>query len=275
MMTEDMLLMLAPYPEPLSREELGAALDAAGVLGGHLTALVCEPRVRVALTYHPYPQALIDLQEAEQTKAHDAALKQLETVEAEAQRRGLAYESRLIKLTTGVDAATEFARLRNVTILPYAGDDQLRHDIRQSVIFESGRPMLLLPPGGAPDFKLDEIVVAWDFSRAASRAVQDAMPLLRQAKQVRVVSVKSDKSFGGDPSGTEFAKHLSRNGVNAALEEIELGDRSIGEAISDAAKGADLLVMGAFGHSRLRDFFLGGATRHILANPALPVFLSH
>ncbi|NGX97210.1 MAG: universal stress protein, partial [Candidatus Afipia apatlaquensis] len=119
--------------------------------------------------------------------------------------------------------------------------------------------------------------VAWDFSRPAARAVADALPILERAKIVRVVTITEEKTIDTKRSSAELAKHFACHGIESVLEEEEAAGRTIGQALEDyaTAHDIDLLVMGAYGHSRMRDFILGGATKSIVANPPLPVLLSH
>ncbi|MCI3953839.1 MAG: Universal stress protein UspA, partial [Burkholderiales bacterium] len=124
---------------------------------------------------------------------------------------------------------------------------------------------------------LDTVAIAWDFSRPAARAVADALPLLERAKRVRVVTVVNEKDIASRRSSAELARHLARHGIDIVLDEFDSMGRRIGAALEAyvASRNADLLVMGAYGHSRVREFILGGATRSMLARPPVPVFLSH
>lgn len=174
------------------------------------------------------------------------------------------------------DLLVKYARLRDLTILPVPPTrDQWDAEM---IIFGSGRPTLILPEGPArKPFTLGTIVVAWDFSRAAARAVSDALPMLELAKQVRVITVVNEKAIENNRSGEELAKNLARHRINVVLDEVDAKGRRIGEVLQSyvSAHDADLLVMGAYGHSRLREFVLGGATKSLLAEPPLPVLLSH
>ena len=150
--------------------------------------------------------------------------------------------------------------------------------LAETIIFESGRPTLVLPetPRVKP-FELKTVMVAWDFSRAAARAVADAIPILEKARGIRIVTVVNEKSFDSKHSAEELAKNLSRHGIDVVLEKVDAAGRSIGKALQmqAASCAADLLVMGAFGHSRFRQFVLGGATKSLLSNPPIPVLFSH
>jgi nucleotide-binding universal stress UspA family protein len=173
----------------------------------------------------------------------------------------------------------EYARLRDLTVVPVPDGDSLQRSYAEAIIFGSGRPTLIVPHvrKRAGQFELNTVVVAWDFSRPAARAVADAQPILNKAKQVRVVTVTNEKSIDTKRSGAELAKHLAHHGVNVVLDTVDAAGRKIGDVLESYAtsRNADVLVMGAYGHSRIRDFILGGATQSMIAKPPLPIFLSH
>jgi nucleotide-binding universal stress UspA family protein len=174
----------------------------------------------------------------------------------------------------------ESAKTRDLVLAPvpdYFGPEDLEIE---DLVFKTGRPTILIPAyEGAPrlEVRLDRIVVAWDFSRAASRALADAIPLLQKASKVTVVTIRGEKDIPDNLSLNEVDRHLRMHGISADMENIEIEEDSIGKAIRDyvARRKADMLVMGAFGHSRLLEFILGGASRSIMKEPPLPVFLSH
>jgi nucleotide-binding universal stress UspA family protein len=124
---------------------------------------------------------------------------------------------------------------------------------------------------------LGHVVVAWDGSRVAARAIADAQPLLAHASMVTVLTVTDEKRLPGKDIGERLAQGLRTRGLVAEAVSIQAGARSIGAALQQHSLtiGGDLLVMGGYGHSRVRDFVLGGATEDILANLQLPVLLSH
>jgi nucleotide-binding universal stress UspA family protein len=121
------------------------------------------------------------------------------------------------------------------------------------------------------------VAVAWDFSRAAARAISDALPMLELAKQVRIVTVVNEKALDTKRSDEEVAKNLARHGINVVLDKVDAKGKSIGAVLESytSSQAADLLVMGAYGHTRLREFVLGGATRSLLSKPPLPILFSH
>jgi nucleotide-binding universal stress UspA family protein len=141
-------------------------------------------------------------------------------------------------------------------------------------LFESGRPVLIAPPS-PPQRIGDKILIAWNGSTEQARTTALAMPLLKQATQVVVLTVQGGTVPG--PSGEELARYLDRNGVASEPITVQPGGRSTGEAIlaQAAALQSDLLIKGAYTQSRLRQMIFGGATRHILANASLPVLMAH
>jgi len=148
--------------------------------------------------------------------------------------------------------------------------------IIEELLFNAGRP-LIVAPNSATEFRADVIVVAWDGSGRAARAVNDAMPFLAAAKQVQLVCVTNEKSLATTTPGVEIAPHLARHGVKLDILELTPPDRDAGRAILDAAAKAhaDLIVMGAYGHSRFRQITFGGVTRAMLEQGERAVFFSH
>ncbi len=144
----------------------------------------------------------------------------------------------------------------------------------EAALFESGRPILIAPPA-PPDQIGEVVVVAWNGSTETARTIALAMPFLIQAERVVVLSVEDGMVPG--PSGAEIAHGLVRNGIAARTQQIRAGERPVGAAILEecAAQGADLLLKGAYTHSRLRQMIFGGATSHILGAAELPVIMAH
>lgn len=149
--------------------------------------------------------------------------------------------------------------------------------VAEHVLFEAGRPVLIVPDGDTKDFSWQRIAVAWDYSRGAARALHDALPMLRLADEVVLIAVGGEKRFQTNLEPSAIVANLEKKGLNARFERTELNKRSIADALQESAAdaGASMLVMGAYGHSRFREFVLGGATRGILDRPTLPVMLSH
>ena len=175
------------------------------------------------------------------------------------------------------EIVTEYARLQDLTMIPIDTAEKFQPYIAETVIFGSGRPVLIFPASQANKARIEAVGIAWDFSRPAARAVADALPLLKRAKKVVIVTITQEKPIETRHSGLELVKHLASHGIEATVEEVPAGGKPIGEALEAfaLARQLDLLVMGAYGHSRIRDFLLGGATKSIVASPPIPVLLSH
>jgi nucleotide-binding universal stress UspA family protein len=272
---KDVLVALNSYPDPTPVSAVDDAVAVAAALGAHLAALSCETRVQ--MPGHVISAPMVDgIIAGEAAKSRKNAHDLLAAFDAAASKAGILHETILEKcLTLEVpDLLVEYARLRDLTILPTSSDQWYA----EAVIFGSGRPTLILPesPKRRP-FQLGTVAIAWDFSRAAARAISDAMPILELAKQVRIVTVINEKALDTRRSGEELAKNLSRHGIDVVLDKVDAKGRSIGEVLEAFAssQGADLLVMGAYGHSKWREFVLGGATRSLLAKPPLPILFSH
>ena len=182
----------------------------------------------------------------------------------------------LEELPPGDEAVTQRGRLYDLIVAgrPAPGAAVPRMSTLEALIFESGRPVLIAPPA-SPEALGEVIVVAWNGSTESARAVALAMPFLAQARKVYVLAVEGGSVPG--PNAGELAEHLVRNGLPAEATGIRPEGRSIGEAILEetSSLGADLLVKGAYTHSRLRQMIFGGATSHILAEAGLPVLVAH
>jgi len=149
--------------------------------------------------------------------------------------------------------------------------------IVEAALFDSGRPVIVVPYIQKAPLKLDRAMVCWDGSRAAARAIADAMPLLERAGLVEVVIIVNERDKQDAIEGANMGQHLARHGLNVEVKRIDYGNLDVADALlSHAADSdADFIVMGGYGHSRLREFVLGGATRSILRSMTAPVLMSH
>lgn len=279
---EDILVALPTYPEPTKPASIEDAVGFAAALDSKISALACE--VRVSVPSSPLGGSLLNVSglvanEAKKsaTNAKDALATFAKLADAEGVLKDSITEKCLTSEVPGV--IIEYARLRDMTIIPLQESDGVESWYAESLIFGSGRPVVVLPESDKWNRRIgiDTVVVAWDFSRNASRAVFDAMPILKKARRVHVLTVTNEKRIDTKHSGAELAKHLAHHGVEVILDVVDAAGRRIEEvfAAQAALQDANLLVMGAYGHSRLREFVLGGATRAILGRPPVPTFLSH
>jgi nucleotide-binding universal stress UspA family protein len=176
------------------------------------------------------------------------------------------------------EIVTSSAQVRDLSILGVHGPlTYPRQGLVEAVLFGSGRPVLLVPPG-APAFSGRMVVVGWDATRSATRALHDALPLLTKAQKAVVISLSDDKVFRLPESGPEVCRYLERWGIDASFDAPKRKQDKIGNELLLHAKRleADLLVMGGFGHAREREFLFGSATRDIFqSHLELPVLMSH
>jgi nucleotide-binding universal stress UspA family protein len=271
----DILVLLDA--RPASAERLEAALALAAVFEAHLTALclVGEPSVR--LVELP-PDALYRGQlEAEADRVLADAV-------ARATRAGVTIGTR--RETAAVDRLPERlarqARHADLAILGQAErDDPFGTGTRlvEAALAESGRPVLVVPWIAAAGLPPRRVLAAWDGSAPAARALGDALPLLRRAERVSLVVVDPERLGGrvGEQPGADMAAHLARHGVKVEVQAVPSGGLATADVLLSwaADEGADLLVMGGYGHRRLRELVFGGFTEHVLGAAELPVLMMH
>jgi nucleotide-binding universal stress UspA family protein len=164
-------------------------------------------------------------------------------------------------------------------VVPQVTPDTIAPDelLMEAALFESGRPMLVVPYIQKAPLNLDRVICCWDGSRTAARAIGDAMPFLTRAKAVDLVIVGKGKMNEKELTGADMGAHLARHGMKVEVKNIPAADIDVANVVLSYAAdcGAELIVMGGFGHSRLREYILGGATRGILSSMTVPVLMSH
>jgi nucleotide-binding universal stress UspA family protein len=254
------------------------ATSIAAMFGAHITGVsfVYEPVIPDGML-GGVPVDLIELQRRENSKAANDAISRFD---AAAKKAGLSAETRLLDATFG-GAAARFAQISRRFDLVVVGQAQRERGpaddlLIEGALFESGRPLVVVPYIQRRGITLERVLACWDGSRTAARAIGDAMPLLERAKAVEVVIVAEERK-SEEMTGANMNAHLVRHGVAASVKRIAKGDIAIQDALLSYAadSGADFMVMGGYGHSRLREFILGGVTRGILASMTLPVLMSH
>jgi nucleotide-binding universal stress UspA family protein len=255
------------------------AISVARTFGSHLAGIGFAYEVPIpGSIFGSTAVHLVEAQRAENEKATRSAIAGFD---AATRRVGLSAESRFLNAALP-DAADTFGRLArrfDISVVAQAepGKPPARELIIEAALFGSGRPVLIVPYVQQDALKLDRVMVCWDGSRNAARALADAMPFLMRAKAVEVVVVMGEKGKSREIPGADIAHHLARHGLKVELREIVAGDLDIANTIlSHAADaGSDLIVMGGYGHSRLREFILGGVTRGLLASMTVPTLMSH
>lgn len=180
------------------------------------------------------------------------------------------------------DVVLPYARAADLVVAAQADPEwagSYHLDVAHLLAVESGRPVLIIPNSAANDRVGAKVLLAWNARREAARAVFDALPLLQRAQEVKVVWVnpQSEREKAQDLPAADICAALARHGVKCQAAEQITPSTSVGETLLSCAAdfGADLLVMGCYGHTRLREFIFGGATRHVLSRATIPVFMSH
>jgi nucleotide-binding universal stress UspA family protein len=273
MAIKNILLPLAR--DSVEGERLNLAVTIAREHEARLTALYMLPAVNIPGYLASYiPDEVID----EQRRLAEVAAAEAKTeFLALAEREGVGAEWRQADGDPR-DVVALNARYADLVLVAQSDRERVSnngYDLAEELVLSAGRPVLAVPYAGRfPDVG-QTVLVAWTPTREATRAVHDAMPFLERAKQVIAYSVNPPDA--DHIAGADICAHLARHGVRAEAHhaiatDIEVGDTLL-SAVSDY--GADMLVMGAYGHSRLREFALGGATRSLLQHMTVPVLMAH
>src|SRR5258708_7300430 len=253
------------------------ATSIAATVGAHIAGIsfLYEPVIPDG-TLGGIPVDLIELQREENSKVANAAVSGFE---AGVKKAGISAETRILDATFG-GAATLFAQIARRFDLAVVGQAQREGGASdelmiEGALFESGRPVVVVPYIQKQGLTLDRVLACWDGGRMSARAIADAMPFLERAKAVDIVIVTEERK-NDEITGANMTEHLARHDVTANVKRIARGDLAIADVILDYAadSGADFMVMGGYGHSRLREFILAGVTRGIISSLTAPVPLS-
>ncbi len=204
----------------------------------------------------------------------------MEIFEEGARKAGVAMESHALdaEAARASDRFAKIARRFDLAIVGQAEPDKetVEDRIAEAALFESGRPVLFVPYIHAAGLDLRHVTVCWDGSRAAARAIADAMPFLTRAKLISIIVMESERPKSEDLPAFDMVNHLTRHNLNVELKRIPL-TLNVGDAILNYAAdvSTNLIVMGGYGHSRFREFILGGATRSLLDKMTAPTLMSH
>ena len=261
--------------------------DVAGEFAVSIAAAFEAHVAGVAFVYEPAPPMLTmgiipaDLLSRLRKDNENAAKAAIATFDAQARRAGLSAETRAVEATF-LGASDYFARAArrfDLAVVGQAERDKVAPEelIAEAALFDSGRPVVVVPYIQRTGLKLDRVMVCWDAGRNAARAIADAMPFLRRAKAIDVVMIAKASGKDDEMAGADIAQHLARHGLNVEVQRIFGGETDVAATILSRAanSSADFIVMGGYGHSRLREFILGGATRGILTAMTVPTLLSH
>jgi nucleotide-binding universal stress UspA family protein len=275
----DILLPLVGEPDAAAIAAIDKCAAVAGDIGARVTAMAVETEVMV----RPKVTISSDLENsaaAEAVRSVSSAHRLLQAFDAAANRFGVRNEQKLVRLAT-TDIPVHFAqaaRLKDLSLVPVSAHDGLSEKIVEALIFESGRPILLCPDEFATELPVafDNAAIAWDHSAPAARAVADALPMIQAAANVRIFTATDEMTPTEQESGLALVNHLVEHGIKASFEAVKIDGSSVGKVFEAyvKAKAIDLLVMGAYRHSRLNEVVWGGATKTVIGRPPCWVMMS-
>jgi len=279
MAIKDILLPLVGEPTEAARAAVYKCVAICGDFGARVTGIAVEEHILVR------PKVLIssDLDNVAATEAVRSVTDAqgfLKIFDGAATSFGVRSAKDLHRLTSSeiIDTVAGAARLRDLSLVPVKSHDSFSERLVEGLLFESGRPIILCPEELAADLPLllDDILIAWDGSAPAARAVGDAMPILKAAEKIRIVTATDNATTEEIKSGKNLTEHLAEHGIEATFETVAIDGSSVGKVLAAHVKAyrADLLVMGAFHHSRLNQIVWGGATKTIIGQPPCWVMMS-
>ncbi len=264
--------------------QLRCLVDSAGAIGArsgaHVVGLYVIPAVQLVMSGEVAVLPAEDDRERTYYQAQEAAVRR--AFEEAMRAAGLQGEFRVVDAPRPAisPVVIEEARQTDLVIIGHsnsASGSAIGAEFTETVLMESGRPTLVMSVKGCPLIPGSLALVGWNDSREAARAVFDSVPLLQCAAEVLIATVVSEEeSAGREEAPLELLKTLLRHGVRATRLNVPASEEE-GLALMTAAenRGAGLLVMGGYGHARLREFILGGATRSVLKRMTIPVLFSH
>lgn len=275
---KDVFLPLVGEPRGPALVAIEKCVAVAADLGARITALALAEedvfeRPKVMLPY--------DRDSVQASPGAGDMQQLLNAFTNAASRANIRAQSRSGKVSADQIGAilAEHARFSDLTLVPVKPHDSRTEGIVEALLFESGRPLLLCPEHLADELRpeFENVMIAWDHSARAARAAGDALPILRAATSVRVVTVAEDKTDEVMRSGTALVDHLREHGVYASFETTKGGGSSIGKVLGSWANshGIDVIVMGAYHHSRLNEIVWGGVTKTVIGQPPCWVMISH
>jgi len=279
MTIKDILLPLVGEPSAAAIAAIDKCVAVAGDIGARVTAMAVEEDILV----RPKVTISDDLDNtaaAEAVRSVSDARGLLKAFDAAATRFAVRNEQKLSRLAAA-DIATNMAvcaRLKDLSIFPVKPNDDRSEKLVERLIFESGRPILMCPEEFASQLAVvfDKVVIAWDHTAPAARAVADALPMLQAAADVRIITATDKITPAEQESGTALVSHLAEHGIKATFEAVKIEGSSVGKVFEAYVKAnaIDLLIMGAYRHSRLNEIVWGGATKTVIGRPPCWVMMS-
>ena len=282
MAIREILLPLVSYPVAVEEAAIKKSVSVAAHLDARITAVSFEVDARPLDGNYTRPFLTGGSTiETPEHKSRMNAEQMMVVLDAAGRASGIGYD-KITKCCVPEDFSSylaSYARTIDLSMVPIRPFDDMHEKVVEGLIFESGRPLLIFSGGMADQLSnsFDHAAIAWDHSQQATRAVADAMPFLKNAKTVRVFTATDKETRTERESGEALVKHLAAHGIKARFEAIPKGAASIGKIFEAYVKAnaIDLLVMGAYRHSRLRQFFIPGATYTVVGDPPCWVLMSH
>lgn len=256
------------------------AISVASAFEAHLVAVAFRFQFELPGTIigASVAASIIDAQRRESERMVQEAVTRFEHA---AKLAGIAAETLTpeASLATAADRFSRSSRAYDLVVVRQPDPDRPGPEelIAEGALFSAGRPVLVVPYVQKNGMKLDRVTVCWDGSRAAARAIANSMPFLSKSKNIELLMVQTKSGPDNEIPGVDMAQHLARHGLRVELERAVVPNMDIAAAILShvADRSSDLLVMGGYGHSRLREFILGGVTREFMKSMTLPVLMSH
>jgi nucleotide-binding universal stress UspA family protein len=272
-------LPLVPYPDPLLPRAGSNAVTVAAWLDMEVHALVANVQIPpLSNTLSKLLLTTPELTRQANSKIREHGEDILRIVADQAKLAGVKLLSDRMETPLALlgGLAAERARYFDCSLIGWEVASQGFHTLAEDIIFGSGRPAILLP-GSVKPAPFDHVAIAWDGSRVAARAVADATPLLARASRISVITVIDEKELREENPGARLARGLQERGLLAEPLAALNDGGDIATTLQENAiqSGAGLLVMGGYGHTRIRDFVLGGATDGVLRDLRLPILISH
>ena len=258
------------------------AVSVASALEAHIAGIAFVYDLNIPMSELGYnSRGIMDVTDALRRDNEAAAKAAIERFAGATARAGVPAEPRMLRASTA-SAGDQFGRIARRFDLAIVGQTEpegsaVEAIISESTLFDSGRPMIVVPYIHKGPFKLDRVMVCWDGSRPAARAIADAMPLLQRAGSTEVVIIANERGKQDEIEGADMGQHLARHGLNVEVKRITRDNLDVANVLlsHSADSDANFIVMGGYGHSRLREFVLGGVTRTILRSMTVPVLMSH
>ena len=285
MAIKDIFLPLVSYPNPTTVGAIEKAVAIASHLGANISATSVE--LEIPTPAGPFTGAFVPEGSAAVGEAgeHQKSLlnsrQMLEAFETAAKSSDVAYTGTIAPCSAEDMGALLVAqsRFKDISLVPLKDHDSGQEKMVESLLFESGRPVLVFSEHsvGKLSNSFDHVAIAWDHSAQSARAVGDALPLLQNAKVVRILTATDNRTPSLLESGEALVSHLAKHDVEASFETPKINGSSVGKIFEAYVKAnsVDLLVMGAYRHSRLREFVMGGATYTVLGHPPCWVLMAH